>query len=519
VAAALVLLGGCAVGPDFTRPAAPAVDRYSKEKLPAKTGSATVPGGGAQRFVAGRDIPGEWWTLFRSSALDRLIAGALKANPTLAAARANLRQAAEQLRAGETAFFPTAQLGFAASRNKSSTALAPVPSFTTQVYSLVTPQVAVSYAPDVFGGTRRQVESLAAAAEAQRFELEAAYLTLTANVVTAAIGEAALRGETAATRETIRIAAGSLAILKKQHALGQAAGADVAVQEAALAQAQTALPPLQKALAQQRDLISALAGRLPSAEPDETFELAALTLPVELPLSLPAKLVEQRPDVRAAAAELHSASADVGVAIAARLPQFTLTGNAGTTALAFAALGAPGNVFWTIGGNVAATLFDAGALLHKQRAAEAAFDAAKAQYRATVIAALQNVADTLRALHADADGLHAAAAAKDAAKKSLDIAERQWRAGAVGYLVLLTAEQAYWQALVNLVLAQASRFADTAALFQALGGGWWNRQDVAATAVDGDRPETDRHPDARSAARSERDGGPQTDDHGVRNGL
>jgi NodT family efflux transporter outer membrane factor (OMF) lipoprotein len=486
-AAALGLVGGCAVGPDFAHPAAPAADRYIREKLPAATGSAEVAGGAAQHFVAGRDISGEWWTLFRSPALNRLVAEALAANPTLAAARANLRQAAEQLRAGEAAFFPTAQLGFAATRAKSSAALAPVPSFTTLVYSLVTPQVTVSYAPDVFGGTRRQVESLAAAAEAQRFELEAAYLTLTANIVAAAIGEAALRGEIAATGETIRIAGASLAILKKQQALGQAAGADVAVQEAALAQAEASLPPLMKALAQQRDLISALAGRLPSAEPDETFELAALTLPVELPLTLPSKLVEQRPDVRAAEAELHGASADIGVAVAARLPQFTLTGNTGTTALALASLGAPGNVFWTIGGNVAATIFDAGALLHKQRAAEAALDAAKAQYRATVLAAFQNVADTLRALHSDADGLKAAAAARDAAKKSLDIAERQWRAGAVGYLLLLTAEQAYWQALVNLVLAQASRFADTAALFQALGGGWWNRHDATA-AVDSDRP-------------------------------
>jgi NodT family efflux transporter outer membrane factor (OMF) lipoprotein len=469
--------GGCAVGPDFLRPVAPETSGYTRDKLPAATGSADVAGGAAQRFVAGRDIPGEWWTLFRSKALNQLVAEALKANPTLAAAQASLRQAAQAVYAAQGAFFPTATAGFAASRNKSSAGLSPVTSTTTLFYSLFTPNVTVSYMPDVFGATRRQVESLAASAEASRFELEAAYLTLTANVVAAAITEASLRGQLAATKETIRIAADAL----------QVAGADVAVQQAALAAAEASLPPLQKALAQQRDLITALIGRLPGAEPEQTFELAALTLPIELPVSLPSKLVEQRPDVRAAEAQLHVASADVGVAIAARLPTFTLTGNAGTSAVALASLGAPGNVFWTIAGNVTETIFDFGTLLHKQRAAEAAFDAVKAQYRSTVLAAFQNVADSLRALQSDAEALKAAVAAEAAAKRSLDIAGRQWRDGAVGYLTFLAAQQAYWAALVSLVQAQASRYADTAALFQALGGGWWNRRDVTPEALDGDR--------------------------------
>jgi NodT family efflux transporter outer membrane factor (OMF) lipoprotein len=476
-------LSGCAVGPDFIRPAPPETGGYTRDKLPAATGSAAVAGGAAQRFVQGLDIPGEWWTLFRSKALNQLVAEALKANPTLAAAQASLRQAAEAVYAAQGAFFPTATGGFSASRNKSSAGLSPVTSGTTLFYSLFTPNVAVSYTPDVFGGTRRQVESAAAAAEASRFELEAAYLTLTANVVVAAITEASLRGQMAATKETIRIARAALQILRRQQALGQAAGADVAVQEAALASAEASLPPLQKALVQQRDLITALIGRLPAAEPEQTFELAALTLPVELPVSLPSKLVEQRPDMRAAEAQLHAASADVGVAIAARLPTFTLTGNAGTTALTLASIGAPGNVFWTIAGNVTETIFDFGTLLHKQRAAEAAFDAAKAQYRSTVLAAFQNVADGLRALLADAEALRVAVASEAAAKKSLTIADRQWRDGAVGYLTLLAAQQAYWAALSTLVQAQASRYADTAALFQALGGGWWNRRDVSPEAV------------------------------------
>jgi NodT family efflux transporter outer membrane factor (OMF) lipoprotein len=477
--------GGCAVGPDFLRPAAPETSGYTREKLASVTGSADAAGGAAQHFAEGRDIPGEWWTLFRSKALNQLVAEALKANPTLAAAQASLRQAAEQVYAAQGAFFPTATAGFSASRNKSSASVSPVTSGTTLFYSFFTPNVTVSYMPDVFGATRREVESAAAAAEAARFELEAANLTLTANVVGAAITEASLRGQLAATKETIRIAADALQILLRQQTLGQVAGADVAVQQAALAAAEASLPPLQKALAQQRDLITALIGRLPASEPEQTFELAALTLPVELPVSLPSKLVEQRPDVRAAEAQLHMASADVGVAVAARLPAFTLTGNAGTTAVALGSLGAPGNVFWTIAGNVAQTIFDAGALFHKQRAAEAAFDAAKAQYRSTVLAAFQNVADSLRALQSDAAALKAAVAAEAAAKKSLDIAERQWRDGAVGYLTFLAAQQAYWAALVTLVQAQASRYGDTAALFQALGGGWWNRRDVTPEAVGG----------------------------------
>ena len=331
----------------------------------------------------------------------------------------------------------------------------------------------------MFGGTRRQVESLAATAEFQQFQLEAAYLTLTSNVVAAAVQEASLRGQIAATEEIIKIQTGSLDILRKQFELGQVAGADVAAVEATLAQAQATLPPLQKQLAVQRDLLTALVGRLPSQQPTEKFELAALQLPQDLPVSLPSQLVDQRPDVRAAEAQLHAASAQIGVAIAAMLPQFTLTANAGTTSnLISQFITTPGTAFWSVAGNVAQTVFDAGTLLHKERAAEAAFDQAAAMYRSTVIAAFQNVADTLHALQSDADTLKAAYAAERAAFKSLEITRRQLQLGAIGYLGLLTAENTYNTALLALVQAQAARYADTAALFQELGGGWWNRQDV-----------------------------------------
>lgn len=477
--AAALLLASCKVGPDFERPAPPAVTGYTPEPLGVQTASAAIAGGEAQHFVQGLDIPGQWWTLFHSPALNALVEQAIAENPGLPAAQAALRQAWENVYAEQGSLFPTVQLGFAASRNKSSAALSPVTSTPALYYTLVTPQVTVSYMPDVFGGTRRQIESLVAAAESQRFQLEATYLTLTSNVVAGAVQEASLRGQIAATEEIVKTEREGLDIFRRQLQLGQVAGADVAAQEAALAQAQAMLPPLQKQLAVERDLVTALIGRFPSQQPAEQFELASLHLPRQLPVSLPAKLIEQRPDVRAAEADLHMASAEIGVAVAARLPQFALTGDAGSTALALAGLATPGNVFWTLAGNVTQTVFDAGTLLHKERAAEAAFDQAAAQYRSTVIAALQNVADSLRALQADADALTAAAAAQQAAAASLDITRHQLELGAVNYLALLTAESAYQQALSAVVQAQASRYADTAALFQALGGGWWNRADVS----------------------------------------
>jgi NodT family efflux transporter outer membrane factor (OMF) lipoprotein len=475
-----VFLAACAVGPDFEGPGAPDAGGYTREPMTKQTASADVAGGEAQRFVQGLDIPGQWWTLFHSAALNTLIEEALKNNPTLPAAEAALRQAWENVYAEEGAFFPTAVVSYSPSRNKTATGVTfTAASSGAPFFTLHTAQVVVTYAPDVFGGTRRQVESLAATAEFERFQLEAAYLTLTSNVVAAAVQEASLRGLIAATEEIIKIQTGSLDILQKQLALGQVAGADVAAVEATLAQAQATLPPLQKQLAVQRDLLTALIGRLPSQEPAEKFELASLQLPPELPVSLPSKLVEQRPDIQSAEAQLHAASASIGVAVAARLPQFTLTGNAGTASnLIGQFITTPGTAFWTLAGNVAQTVFDAGTLLHKERAAVAAFDQAAAMYRSTVITAFQNVADSLHALQSDAETLKAAYAAERAAFKSLEIVRRQLQLGAIGYLGLLTAQNTYQAALLALVQAQAARYADTSALFQALGGGWWNRSDI-----------------------------------------
>ncbi len=478
----LLLLSGCAVGPDFHAPAAPDNAGYTKEPLPPQTASTRVLGGEAQRFVPGGDLSGDWWTLFRSRPLNEMIDQALRANPDLQAAQAALRQANEDVYAGQGSLFPKLSANAQAERTRISGAEFGEPNL-NETLSLTTAGLDVSYAPDVFGGVRRQVESLQAQAEYQRFQLEATYLTLTSNLVVAAVQEASLRGQIAATRDIIRLETNQLNLVQRQFALGAAARSDVLQQQATLTATQATLPGLEKQLAQTRDQLTALLGRFPNQEPAARFDLAGLQLPVALPLSLPSQLVEQRPDVRAAEATLHAASANVGVAIANQLPQFSITGQVGTEALGFTNLFTPATAVWSIVGGVTQTLFDAGTLLHKKRAAVAAFDQAAAQYRSTVIKAFQNVADALRALQADAAALRAQAEAEQTAAASLELARDQFRLGAITYLVLDNAERTYQQAHINLVLAQAERFSDTAALFQALGGGWWHRNDVAPDAV------------------------------------
>jgi NodT family efflux transporter outer membrane factor (OMF) lipoprotein len=475
-----MLVTGCAVGPDFSRPAAPATNRYTPEPLATQTASAPIAGGEAQQFIPAAEIPKQWWTVFHSMALNSLIEQALKNNPNLQQAEAALHVAQETVYAQQGSYYPSVSANFSPTRQKQ--AIGSVSSSAASgasLFNLHTAQLNVSYTADVFGGNRRQVESLQAQADSQRFQLEAANLTLTSNVVAAAIQEASLRAQITATEEMVKIEQEQLDLLKRQLELGAIAEANVVAQIATLAQTKALLPPLQKQLAQERDLLSALAGHIPSEAQPEKFEFSMLQLPQELPLSLPSKLVEQRPDVRSAEEQLHSASALIGVAKANMLPQFTLSAAGGSMATQIGQLFKAGNGFWTVAGGITQPLFEGGALLHKKRAAEASYDQAAAQYRSTVIAAFQNVADTLQALEFDADALQAAVIAKQAAADSLAIARRQVELGDIGYVSLLAAEQTYQQAVLALVQAQANRYADTAALFQALGGGWWNHTEVA----------------------------------------
>jgi NodT family efflux transporter outer membrane factor (OMF) lipoprotein len=477
-----IALVACAVGPNFKTPEPPAVQGYTARPM-AATASAPVDKGGVQHFVPGGEIAADWWRLFHSEPLNALVEQALAANPTLPAAQAALRQALENVAAQRGSYYPSLSAGLDASRNLTPvSAISPASASGNPYYSLITPQLNVSFVPDVFGANTRAVESLQAQADNQRFMLEATRLTLTTNVVAGAIQEASLRGQINAVEDSIRVESDLLRILHTQQTLGQTAGADVAAQEAVLAQAQLLLPPLQKQLAQQRDALTALAGKFPSEEIAQTFDLVSLQLPADLPLSLPSDLVRQRPDVRQAEENLHAASANIGQAIAARLPQISLTAQVGNSANSVSNLFTPGTNFWSLAGGLTQPVFEGFALMHKQRAAQAAFDQASAQYRGTVLTAFQNVADSIRALQSDGDGLRAAAASQRAASRSLDIVRKQLQLGQIAYLSLLNAENTDAQARLALIQAQAGRLADTAALFQALGGGWWHQVEAVQTA-------------------------------------
>ncbi len=477
-AAVLVVIAGCAVGPNFKKPAAPNVSGYTATPLSNTVATENIAGGGAQHFVTGTDIAGDWWTLFRSRALNELIEQALTNNPDLQAAQAALAASRENLRAQRGVYFPTVTGSFSATRQKQAKSLAPIPNGNIFQYDLFTPQLSVSYSPDVFGLNRRTVESAKAQAEGVRFQMLATYTTLTANLVVAAIQEASLEAQIDATRQLVDLNSNMLRIVRYQFTKGYAGRLQVVAQESQLAQIIATLSPLLKQSAQQRDQLAVLAGRFPSQAPADKFDLASLKLPEDLPVSLPSQLVSQRPDVLQAEANMHAASAQVGIATANRLPNITLTANAGSTALSIDKVFSSGTGFWAIGAAASAPLFQGGTLLHQQRAAKDAYIQAADQYRSTVLSAFQNVADTLVALQQDAEGLKASAIAADDAKATLDLSQRQWKDGYIGYLGLLSAEQAYQQARINLVQAQANRFSDTAALFQALGGGWWHRADL-----------------------------------------
>jgi NodT family efflux transporter outer membrane factor (OMF) lipoprotein len=477
---AVTLLSACAVGPNFHRPAAPASDSYSGEALRT---ALDARDGAVQKFVPGQDIPAQWWTLFHSEALNAVIGEALKSNPDLQSAEAAVRVALEDARAQEGAFLPNLNGSFSASRQHD--AIQPSPTLANFVshFNLYAAQVAGTWSLDIWGRNRRALEALKAQAHAQQFQLEAAYLALTSGIAAAAVQEASLRGQIAATMEIIRAERESLDLLRKQLNHGQIAEGDVIAQAAALAQTEALLPTLQKQLQQQRHLLTALAGS-PSYQPlSETFELASLELPADLPLSVPSRLVAQRPDVRTAEENMHAASAQIGVAIGDMLPNISISGNYGTTATSIDQLFQPFNGYWTLAGGVAQPIFEGGALLHKARAARASFDQASAQYRSSVNTAFQNVADALAAIQSDLDSYNASITALEKAHESLDIVRRKLDLGAVNYLALLSAEQAYQQALIAKIQAQTQRYQDTITLFQALGGGWWNRPAGAEVAV------------------------------------
>jgi NodT family efflux transporter outer membrane factor (OMF) lipoprotein len=483
-AAACVLTGaltGCTVGPEFKRPDPPSVHAYTAQPLPPATVETQVAAGASQRFVLGQKVEQQWWTLFHSDPLNQLIEAALHDNPGVAAAQATLRQARETLAAERGVEWPAVTAQGGASRQRESSAeLAGAPF--AETFNLFNASVGVSYAFDLFGGVRRQLESLQAQVDDQQYQLEATYLTLTSNLAAAAIRAASLRAQLQATHDIEALEVKQVDVTERRFSLGAVSRSDVLSQRTLLAQTHATVPPLERQLAFAEDQLAIYAGRFPAEGTMPQFDLDGLQLPVDLPVSVPSELVHQRPDILAAEALLHSASAEIGVATANQYPNLTLSGQVGLESFRARDLFKSGSFGWSLGGELVAPLFNGGQLAARKRAAIAAYDAAVANYKQTVLAAFGNVADSLRALDADARALEAQVDAQNQARAELDLAQKQFGAGALSQLQLLTAQQQFQQTRIAVVQLQADRYADTVALFIALGGGWWNRDAPAAAA-------------------------------------
>lgn len=469
-------LTACMVGPDFHSPLPPATKTYTKTPLPKKTISVANAGksGKAQQFTMGQKIPADWWVLYHSIPLNNLITTGLNNSPNLAAAKAALRQAQETYNAQYgNLMFPAINAQFSPQRQSfsGSTIDGSVPS---SVFSLYNASVNVTYTLDVFGGSRRQIEAALALVDNEYYQLYGAYITLTSNIVTTAIAVASLQSQIASTEQLIHDNLNQLTILKKQFDLGGISQTDVLSQQTLLEQTRALLPPLEKSLAQSQHALAILVGSLPSQSHLPNINLDKLTLPTRLPVSLPSSLVRQRPDIQASEALVHQASAQVGVATANLYPQITLSGDYGWSATSPNLLFHPASNVWDFGGQLLQPVFHGGALRAQKRAAIAAFEQSYQQYRQTVLSAFKDVADVLRALETDARELNAQKRAEIASRATLQLTREQFKLGAVTFINVLNAEQQYQQTVVKRIQAQAARYSDTAALFQALGGGWWN---------------------------------------------
>lgn len=466
----LLTYAACAVGPDFVRPATPTPDRYTVEATPAATVSADNQ---AQRFVPGGTLDADWWRLFASASLDKLVQEALDNNPTLQASEATLRQSQHQLRAGYGVFFPQAGAEFGAERER----IAPLQeglSAPPSVFNLITLSGTISYMLDIFGGERRAVETLRAQVDYQRYATKAAYLTLSANVVNTSIARAAYIAEVRATERLIDLQQRQLETTQVEVRAGAAPYSDVLSLRALIAADQATLAPLRQKITQTEDLLATLEGRLPSQADLPDLELTALRLPVDLPLGLPSDLVRRRPDILSSEALLHAASANIGVATAALFPSITLSATYGASGSNFGMLPAASGRFWSIGPSATIPVFQGGRLWYGRKAAIDAYQAALANYRQTVLDAFAQVGDALKALEHDAEALQAGVDAQRAAGEALNLLQVNYRAGLVAYLDVWAADVTLQQTTIGYLQAVGQRHQDTVALFVALGGGWWN---------------------------------------------
>lgn len=460
-----MILAACSLGPHHPETAVAMPPPVAETVIAPASGPA-------QQVGTGTTVRVDWWRGFGSEALNSLVDQALRANNDLANADASLRQAREQGAAAAGSALPQVDASYQAQRLQASKTLAnPLPDPDVYLYTLHTAQLTVSYPLDLFGQGRSRIASARAAAEVARYRLLAARNTVIANLVNAVITQASLTAQIDAARTGIQSNTELLALLRKRQVLGDIGAADVAAQQTLLATAEGALPPLVRQHDHQLGLIAMLTGTAPGTPPPPLPTLADLHLPQALSAALPSAIIANRPDIRAADAQMRGAAADVGTAIAARLPNFTLTATGGGQATRFADMFASGNPFWSLLGGVTQPLFHGGTLRHQQRAAEAALDGAKAQYRSAALQAFADVNDAMSGLKTDADALDAASRANDAAMQNLRFSRRQLELGGVGTLGLLNASAAAAQASSQLIQAQAARLSDTVALFQALGGG------------------------------------------------
>lgn len=475
-----VVLCGCAAGPDFAPPAAPRVPRY----LPGGDPGATPEALGAdQRFHPGAPVAPDWWRLFGSPELDRAMQAALANNPTLQSAQAALRQSRENLRAGYGVFFPRLDLAFDARRQRSAPITAGIAPL-RGVFNVFTLAGTVSYLLDLSGANRRAVEALSAEADVQRGAMLATWLSLTGNVANTLIARAAYAEQMRATRELIAREAEQLQIARAQVEGGSAAYASVVSIESQLATSRATLPVLQQRYDQAGHLLATLTGQAPGAWRAPQVALERLALPRDLPLTVPAQLVRQRPDIMSAEARLHVASANIGVASAALFPTITLGAEYGTEGAHLDRFTGPHNRFWSTGATADIPVFHGGTLTHQRRAAIEAYRGALADYRQAVLSAFAQVADALTALDNDAQNLRATADAVAAARQAVDLIQANYSAGLVSYLEVLVADVQLHRAQVDFIQARAVRLQDTATLYLALGGGWWS---LPPQALDGER--------------------------------
>nr|WP_244106150.1 efflux transporter outer membrane subunit [Paraburkholderia phenazinium] len=472
---AAALLGACAVGPDFSRPAPPAVQAYTHEPLARKTVTADS---NTQHFTPGAAVPFDWWRLFGSTQLDASVAEALAHNPTLEASEASLRESQDSLRAGYGVFFP--QIGAQVDGVRERTApQANGLSGSGTIFNLITASGTISYALDVFGGKRRTVEGLQAQADYQRYLMKAAYLSLTANVVNTTIAQAAYAAEIRATKQLIDLENQQLEITEAQVRAGTSAYSSILSVRSLIAANQASLAPLRQKVSEADHLLATLQGQFPSEVNRPAIDLSSLSLPKDLPVSLPSDLVRQRPDILSAEAQLHVASANIGVATAAMFPSISLSGTYGAGGTSFGNLSTDSFRFWSIGPSITIPLFQGGSLWYGRKAAIDAYQQSLANYRQTVLAAFEQVADALKALEYDAQALDAQAEAQRDAAGALTLLQASYRAGTVGYLDVLVADVQLHQTTIAYLQAIAQRHQDTVALFVALGGGWWNGPDQA----------------------------------------